>query len=565
MNLYTKTKITYEFVKWRLTWNWRNTHYTFTVPGNARFMGPRDAVKLIKDGSVVGLTGLGANMRSSIMYWAIREMFEETGHPRGLTLLCPGGFGGRGRVPGTPEELGLEGLCTRFFTGHTETFKSILRLADRGKLELQCLPQGTFILLIAAMAEGAESLLTDTGRGTFMDPRTGRGTPVLNVGPQYVQAENGGLRYTCPKLDVAVFNTPAADRKGNLYVKHAAMIGESYEMAKAAKRNGGIVIANVGKIVEEGYDDVFLPAEDVDAIVYYPKTEQTGSKYHRRPLKFVTTESDLSLEEALERVRYVNRLVGVTPVRSPVDAAVARLAASVFGEHLRKGCLVNFGVGMPEEVSRLLYDSGLYKDMTGFTESGVFGGVAAPGIFFGAGINPTEIVSSAEAFRRMYRHLDATVLGFLQVDGGGNVNVSKRGEGAINYVGPGGFIDITTCARHVFFVGAWMANAKFALADGGIRVAQAGPVKFMERVDEVTFNGKEALKRGQKVFYITHVGAFRLTERGMELFRVMPGIDVQRDVIQATPMKIVLPESGPPPVVDAAVITGRGLKLSLPA
>jgi len=565
MNIFTKTKTIYDFIKWRVTWDWRNTHYRYTVPGNPRFMGPRDAVKLIRDGAVVGLTGLGANMRASIMYWAMREVFQETGHPRGLTLLCPGGFGGRGRVPGTPEELGLDGLCTRLFTGHTETFKSLLRLADQGKLELQCIPQGTFILLIAAMADGAESLLTDTGCGTFIYPRVGPGSRVMNTGPQYVQVEDGKLRYTCPKLDVAVFNVPAADRKGNLYVKRAAMIGESREMARAAKSNGGIVIANVGKIVKEGYDEVFLRADEVDAVVHYRRTEQTGSKYHRRPLKFLTTESNLSLDEAIERVRYVNRLVGVTPLRSEVDAAVARLAAVVFEERLRKGCLVNFGVGMPEEVSRLLYDSGLFKDMTGFTESGVFGGVAAPGIFFGAGINPTEVVSSAEAFRRMYRHLDATVLGFLQVDADGNVNVSKRGEGAINYVGPGGFIDITTCARHIFFVGAWMANAKFAIADGGIRVEKPGPVKFMERVDEITFSGVEALKRGQKVFYISLVGAFRLTERGMELFRVMRGIDVQRDVIQATPMKIVLPEDGAPPVVDASVITGRGLKLSLPA
>ncbi|HNT86604.1 MAG TPA: malonate decarboxylase subunit alpha, partial [Candidatus Hydrogenedentes bacterium] len=396
MNLFTKAKLTYDFIKWRLTWDRRNTHYRFTVPGNGRFMGPRDAVKLIPDGAVVGLTGLGANMRASIMYWAIREVFEETGHPRGLTLLCPGGFGGRGRVPGTPEELGVEGLCTRLFTGHTETFKSLLRLADKGKLELQCIPQGTFILLLAAMAEGEDAFVTETGTGTVIDPRVGRGTPVLNVGPQYVHAENGGLRYTCPKLDVAVFNAPAADRKGNLYVKRAAMIGESREMAKAAKRNGGLVIANVGKIVDEGYDEIFLPAEEVDAIVYYPKTEQTGSKYHRRPLKMLTTESNLRLDEGLARVRFVNRLVGVTPKRSEVDAVVARLAATVFAEHLRKGALVNFGVGMPEEVSRLLFDSGLFIDMTGFTESGVFGGVAAPGIFFGAGINPTEIVSSAE-------------------------------------------------------------------------------------------------------------------------------------------------------------------------
>lgn len=563
MNILTKAWLTYKFLHWRFTWDRRNTHYRFTVPDNPRFMGPRDAIKLIKDGAVVGITGLGANMRSSILYWAVRELFQETGHPRNLTFLAPGGFGGRGRVPGTPEEMGLEGLCTRFFTGHTETFKSFLKLADKGHLELQCIPQGSFILLIESMGKGESSYLTHAGVGTFLDPRAGRGTPVLANGEQYVEADDGGLRFRCPKLDVAMFNVPAADRKGNLYVKYASMLGESYEMAKAAKKNGGIVIANVGKIVEKGYDEIFLPAEDVDAIVYYPKTEQTGSIYHKKPWRALTTDSDMPLEEALARIRFINGLVGVTPKRSPVDEAVARLAASVFADTLRKGCMVNFGVGMPEEVSRLLLDGGLLQDMLGFTESGVFGGVAAPGIFFGSGINPKEMVSSAETFRRMYKHLDASVLGFLQVDSDGNINVSKRGEGAINYVGPGGFVDITTCARNIFFVGAWMANAKFALNGAKVRVVEPGPVKFMEHVDEITFSGKEALRRGQNVFYITHVGAFRLTPRGMELFRVMPGIDIQKDVASATPMKFVLPEDGNVPVVDESITTGQGFRLAL--
>lgn len=563
MNVLTKARLFTHFIHWRLTWDRRNTHYRFTMPGNPKFMGARDAVKLIKDGSVVGITGLGSNMRACILYWAMRELYQETGKPRNLTFLAPGGFGGRGRVPGTPEEMGLEGLCTRFITGHAETFKSFLKLADKGKLELQCIPQGTFILLIEAMSQGADSFTTQAGVGTFVDPRTGRGTPVLGVGPQYVEAAGDRLRYTCPKLDVALFNAPAADKKGNLYVKNAAMIGESYDMAKAAKRNGGIVIANVGKIVEEGYDDIFLPAEDVDSIVYYPKTEQTGSVYHRRPMLMLTPSSKLPLEEGVARVRYVNRLIKVTPMRSEVDNAVARLAASVFAEIMHKNCVVNFGVGMPEEVSRLLLEGGLFHDMKGFTESGVFGGVAAPGVFFGAGINPTEVVSSSETFRRMYQNLDGTSLGFLQVDSDGNINVSKRGEGAINYVGPGGFVDITTCAHNIFFVGAWMANAKFAIEDGKVRILKPGVVKFMDKVDEITFNGQEALKRGQKIFYISHTGAFRLTPRGVELFRVMPGIDIQKDILDATPMKIVLPEDGNVPVVGQDVITGKGFRLAL--
>lgn len=566
MNPFTKANLFYNFIKWRLTWDKRDTHYRYTVPGNPKFMGPRDAVKLIKNGSVVGVSGLAANHRPSIIYWAIRELYEETGNPRDLTLVTLGGIGGRGKVPGTLEELGQEGLCTRLITGHTETFKAMLRLADAGKLELQCIPQGIIALLFAAMGEGENSIVTETGIGTFVDPQTGRGSPVSGAGaPQLVTVENGKLRYTIPKVDVAIFNMPAADRKGNIYRRGCIMVAESRELVRAARRNNGVVIANVGKIVEEGYDDIWIPAEDVDAVVYYKWTEQTGGVYHHRPWRFLTLESDMSIQEGIERVRFINRLVGVTPKRSPVDFALARLAASTFVENFPKGGIVDIGVGLPEEVSRLLHESGAMEHITLITESGVLGGLAAPGIFFGAAVNPNEIVSSAEVFRRMYKHLDGALLGILQADSAGNINVSKRGDGPLNYVGPGGFIDITTCAENCFFVGSWGDRAEIVLENGKMRVVNPGKPKFVDQVDEITFNGQEALRRGKKVFYVTHVGAFQLTPRGMELIRVMPGIDVRRDIVNAVPMKVVLPETGDVPVVDRSIITGENFKLTFPS
>lgn len=562
MPFWEKAYILYRILLWRLTWTRRNTRYRFTVPGNPKFMGPRDAAKLIKDGSLVATSGLGGNHWASIMYWAIRELYEETGHPRDLGVLAIGGMGGRGIVPGSIEELGVEGLCTRFFTGHGETFKSILRLADAGKLELQILPQGTMALILRAMERGEDSLLSETGTGTFIDPRTGRGTPLLG-GPQYVSVEEGKLRYRCPKVDVAIFNAPAADRKGNIYVKNASMIAESYEISKAARQNGGIVIANVGKIVEEGYDKVFLSAGDVDAVVYYPRTEQHGSAPHKRPSPHLILNSPVPLKRGVERVRFINETLRITPRRSAADHALARLAASIFAEHAPKRACVDIGVGLPEEMCRLLYEGGLLEEVTLMTESGVYGGVPAPGVFFGTSVCPKEIVSSAEAFQRIYEHLDAVILGALQIDSAGNVNVSKRGEGAINYVGPGGFIDLTACAKLVIFCASWGDRAKIAIENGQIRVLEPGRIKFIDQVDEITFNGQEALKHGQKVFYVTHLGAFQLTPRGMELIRVMPGVDIQRDIVDAAPMRVVLPESGEVPAVPDTIVTGKGFRLQL--
>lgn len=542
-----------QLANWGLRWAWRDTAYASPVPENPKFMSPRDAVRLIPDGAVLATSGLGGNQRASILYDAIREAFAASGHPAGITLMDLGGCGGRGIAPGTLEELGQRGLCTRLITGHFETYRAMLALAEAGACELQCIPLGTLALLIEGLGRGRRSRLSATGVGTFIDPRVGPGSPVAGTArEQLVTAVGGRLRYRIPPVDVALFNVPAADRRGNLYVKRAAMIGQSREIARAARRNGGRVIANVGVLVDEGYDAIFLPARDVDAVVFYPDTEQTAGVFHRDPWAAVTVECDVPIAEALERVRFVNALARVTPRRSEADRAVARLAAATLLDAVPRRGYVTIGIGLPEEVARAVFDAGRLADVTFLVESGTVGGLPAPGLYFGAALCPERIISSAELFALCYERLDAACLGILQADSAGNVNVSKRGEGARGYVGPGGFTDLTAAARTLIFVGAWMARAEVALAGGRVRIVKPGIAKFVDRVDEITFSGPHALAAGQRVYYATHVGLFRLTRRGMELAGVMPGIDVRRDILSG-PMKVVLPRSGKVPVLSASV------------
>lgn len=563
MDVRTRARLLAHMIRWRLNWKRRDTLDSFRVTDNPKFMGVRDAVRLIKDGSVLVTSGLAGNLRASYVWWAMAELYKETGAPRDLTVISVGGQGARDRAPGSVEELGVDGLSTRLFCGHSETYKSFLRLADTGKLELQILLQGTMTLLIKGQGQGNSSITNQCGVGCFIDPRVGRGTP-LTEGPtqQYVEVVDDGLKYTLPKIDVAVFNAPAADRRGNIYAKKAAMIAESYEAAKAAKRNGGIVIANVAEYVDEGYGDIFLPADDIDAIVLWRKTEQSASITYRKYWDFLSLDSKTSTDEGIAQVQFVNGMAGYTPRRKSIDTVLARLAATLFVRHAGKGAYTDIGVGLPEEVSRVLFESGAMKQVTLLNESGVFGGLPAPGIFFGAAVNPEEIISSAEAFERIYKRLDAAILGVLQADSEGNVNVSKRGDGAINYVGPGGFMDLTLNAKTVIFCSAWGNQAKVAVKHGKVRIKKRGRAKFVDRVDEVTFSGKEALKQGKQVFYVTHLGAFRLTDRGMELVVSMPGVDIQRDIIDSVSMKVVLPEDGNVEIAAPEIVTGRGFRLS---
>jgi len=567
MNVFTKAGLMYHVFSWRLScFDNLDTKTRRLVPGNPKFVGPQDAVQLIQDGDVVGTSGLAGNQLQRIMYFALREVYDQTGHPRDLTFLCTGGQGGRGKVPGTLEQLGSAGLVKRLITGHHETFKSLLKLAQQEKLELQSIPQGVLALLIDAQGHGVDSLLTRTGVGTFVDPRVGCGTSLFRAdGEQFVAVEDGQLRYRAPKINVAMFGAPAADREGNIYFRGASMVAESVELTRTVRYNGGRVIVNVGRIVDETYGEIGIPAEQVDAVVYDPKAEQSLTIQHRKHWRCLTTESDIPVGEAIERLRFLNVMMKITPRRSHVDDALARLAAVTFCEHAHKGMWLNIGTGLPEEVCRMLFEAGLLEDINVFTESGVIGGIPAPGAYFGAAACPREMISSPEIFRVINEKLDAAVLGVLEADSAGNVNVSKRGEGPINYVGPGGFIDITTGAKTVLFVTHWMHGGEFGLRGGKIQVLKAGKPKFVEKVSEITFSGEQALKSGKNILYATTVGVFKLTKRGMELVQVVPGIDIQKDILDASPMQVVLPEGGEVPLVDPAIIHGQSFKLAFPS
>ncbi len=565
MNLVEQAAVLYRLTRWGLAMARHDTRFPSPVPDNPKFMSARDATRLIRDGSVVAASGIGALHRASILYWAIRDAFAETGHPRGLDIVNIGGHGSRGLLPGTLDELARPGLCKRFITSHFETFRAVLDLAAAGQCQLQCVPLGVMALLFDALQHGDDSVLVETGVGSFIDPRVGRGSPVTEGDlEQLVAVEGDLLRYRIPSIDVALFNLPAADRRGNLYARNAAIVGDSYEIAHAARRNGGTVIANVGLLVDEGYDRVFLPAEMVDAVVYYPNTEQTPGFFHREPWPAVTTEGAESQAKALEQARFARRLgelAGGLPRRTAVDEALFRLAAYTLATHVGPGAEVALGAGLPEDVGRVLFECGRLNDVTFLVESGVIGGLPAPGVYFGSSFSPSAIVSTAQLFKRCYSKLDAACLGALEVDAEGNVNVSKRGPEVRDYAGPGGFIDFSTLAPTVVFVSGWMRHGVLAVEGGAMRVRKRGAPKFVAHVLETTFNGPRAASAGKQVFYATPVGVFRLTAGGLELSGVMPGIDVRTDILEVAPFPIALPASGDVPLLPEAILTGKGFRL----
>jgi len=82
----------------------------------------------------------------------------------------------------------------------------------------------------------------------------------------------------------------------------------------------------------------------------------------------------------------------------------------------------------------------------------------------------------------------------------------------------------------------------------------------VEHVDHITFNGQAAFKAGKRVFYVTTVGIFRLTGEGLELIQRMPGIDIEKDILSASPARFIIPQ-GEIPTVPPEIVSGRGFQL----
>jgi propionate CoA-transferase len=291
-------------VRWRLTWSRRNLDLPPARPLDARFMTAREAVRLIPDGACCLSTGMAGNARCSTLFWAIREGFEAGGRPRDLTWIAVGGQGGRGRAPGTVEEVGLEGLVTRFISGHVETTKSLLALAEAGKLELHVMPQGEMCFALEAQAPGMTTACSAGRASARCSTRAAAAARRSRPAARRTSSTAPGdmLRFRLPRLDVAVIAAPWADAEGNIYFHDAATITENREAAHAAKANGGKVLVSVAGVIPADPARISLPAALVDAVVVNPRQEQTILSPQRACWRLFTVGGDGDDEAAVEKL-----------------------------------------------------------------------------------------------------------------------------------------------------------------------------------------------------------------------------------------------------------------------
>lgn len=129
-----------------------------------------------------------------------------------------------------------------------------------------------------------------------------------------------------------------------------------------------------------------------------------------------------------------------------------------------------------------------------------------------------------------------TFMGAGQLDADGNVNATKLGKMP---TGAGGFIDITTNAKHVVFCSTFTGKGLKCSFDGGkLRIDQEGSlIKMVKNVTQISYNGKIARKKHQKMHYVTERAVFELGQDGVVLTEVAPGIDLQTQVLDLMEFK----------------------------
>lgn len=484
-----------------------------------RFVSARESADLIPDGSTVAITGSGGGiLEADSILAAIEERFLETGHPRDLTIVHALGIGD-GDSTGL-NHLAHKGLVARVIGGHWSWSPAMQKLAAQEHIEAYALPAGVIGALLRESGARRPGLVTRVGLGSFVDPRHegGRLNPRSNKQLCEVITLDGEeyLRYFPIDVDVAIVRGSASDDHGNVTFEQEPSLLDSDAVALSAKASGGITLCQVRTLLEEAArpHSVHLPSTLVDFVVVNPAQKQTYAS---------ADDPDLYSPGPRTSAKPASRRI------LPVDpkTIIARRAAL----ELTPGALINVGFGMSSLVVDVLAGEGLVDRCTLVIEQGAVGGQPISGQLFGVSRFPKAILSSTRQFDFFAsRALNICFLGMAETDEFGDVNVSKIGTTA---VGPGGFIDIVHGSQRAVFCGPFTAKGlEVEVADGRLTIVSEGTVhKFTRRVNQITFSAAQALKESRSALYVTERAVFELTDRGVRLKEIAPGVDIERDVL----------------------------------
>jgi propionate CoA-transferase len=523
----------------------------------SKLISALDAAKLIPDNAVLSVSSSSGLGCPDLVLKAIGECFDATGHPQNITTLHPIAAGDMSGIKGV-DHIAKKGLLAKIIGGSYPSGPStaepplIWQMVSGNEIPAYNVPSGILFDMHREAAAKRPGVITKIGLDTFVDPsRQGCAMNELATRePLVKKIEFEGEDYLYFKAiipHIAIIRATTADENGNLTYEHEGAYLGGLDQALAARNNGGIVIAQVKRITKSGSlkpHDVRVPGMLVDYIVVDPNQKQTTQ-----------TVYDPAISGEIAR---------------PMDSfevpefGIQKIIARRVAQELQAGSCVNLGFGISANVPRILLEEGLHGAVTWVIEQGAVGGVPLLDFAFGCASNADAYMPSPYQFTYFQGGgFDSSLLSFLEIGRDGSVNVSKLAFRPHVTAGAGGFVDITARAKKIVFSGMFNAGAKMSVADGKIIIDKEGKLKkLVNEVDHVTFSGPRAVMQGQDITYVTERCVLRLTDKGLVLTEIAPGIDLQTAILDQCEFPLLI--SDDLKVMDAALFVDAPIGLALP-
>jgi len=521
---------------------------------NVPVLSGGEAAKLIADSAVITISSSSGLGCPDAVLKAIGQRYKETGSPANLTTLHPIAAGDMYGIKGI-DHLCRPGQLRRVLAGSYPSGGSkldpplIRQLIHNGQIQALNIPSGVLFQMHRAASTGQPGVLTEVGLGTYADPRL-EGAKMNAVTDDFVQLMqvdgDDYLFYPAVHVDVAIIRATTADPHGNLsYEEECSTLG-ALDQAYAAHNKGGIVIAQVKRLSETqlSTQDVHVPGILVDAVVVDSDQMQTTQTFY-----------DPALSGEIRR-----DLDDIEPVEFGLEKVIARRAAA----ELQVNAIVNLGFGISAAIPRVLLEEGHADDVTWVIEQGAVGGFPATGFAFGCALNPEALLQSIDQFTLLQGGgFDVAMLSFLEVSAAGDVNASSLPARPHVTAGVGGFNDIVTRAPKIVFSGYFTAGKKdIQVEHGRLRIFSDGTIaKFVPEVAQISFSGAMGRKRRQEVLYITERCVIELTEDGLAVIEIAPGVDLEKDILAKA--EVPLPVSPDLQLMSAALFRPEPMGLIL--